>query len=345
MDKISAFITALSGFAWPALILLAGFFFRKELQGFLTFAKQQLASGAALKWKDFEFKGLDLASFERRDGSGYKQVPADDTLFDRRHASYATNKSLFLVHRVRPTGLTHSITQLPTYDVSVYLISHKNFGHMNDVQHVEYYFGHHFGLHLGRRGTKYIVENGTDGFAVMVNAYGPMLCEARIVFNDGTETTVSRYLDFEGTSYRFASDTNAADAVKAGTTFGRSPVTAYNDRGKMRRYALALVVSLLASGVTAQQETKWTARAKLLRGDCGDRVVAEVVETAGTLNAQFNLGGKPTGEAKVILAADGSGQTQFKGAAGQVKLEVSPGRGKRPLKTSQIAGQCEWSWN
>lgn len=215
MDQLSALLTALSGFAWPVLVLFVGAYFRQEVSSILVFAKQQLASGAALKWKDFEFKGLDLAAFDRRDGSGYKQVPADDALFEQRHASYKANKNLFLVHRVRATGRVHTVTSLPTYDVSVFLISHKNFGHLNDVREVQYYFGHHFGLKLGQHGTKYVVENGTDGFAVVVNAYGPMLCEARVVFHDGRETTVSRYLDFEGTSYRFNSDTNAADERKA----------------------------------------------------------------------------------------------------------------------------------
>lgn len=106
------------------------------------------------------------------------------------------------------------ITKLPTFDVSVYLLPHKNFGRMNDVRQVEYYFGQHFGLTQSAYGTKFIVENGSDDFAVRVNAYGPMLCEARIVFHDGVETTVSRYLDFEGTSYRFQSTTNVADLEK-----------------------------------------------------------------------------------------------------------------------------------
>ena len=74
---------------------------------------------------------------------------------------------------------------------SVYLIAHKNFGHVNEVRQVEYYFGQHFRLRKSEYGTKYIVENGTDGFAVKTNAYGPMLCEARIIFHDGTETTIS----------------------------------------------------------------------------------------------------------------------------------------------------------
>jgi hypothetical protein len=98
--------------------------------------------------------------------------------------------------------------------VSVYLISHKNFGHLNDVREVQYYFGQHIGLKRGDYGTKFIVENGTDSFAVRVTAYGPMLCEARIIFHDESQTTVSRCLDFEGTSYRFRIETNAADLEK-----------------------------------------------------------------------------------------------------------------------------------
>ncbi len=41
-----------------------------------------------------------------------------------------------------------------------------------------------------------------------------MLCEAHVMFQDGTETTVSRYLDFEGMDYRFRSETNASDQQK-----------------------------------------------------------------------------------------------------------------------------------
>lgn len=214
MDAVAKAISALSAFAWPALFLFGILYFQSQIQSILVLARQQLASGAALKWKDFEFKGLDLGSFDERDGTGYRQEPADQELFEKRHESYKVNKNLFLVHRVKPTGQIHLVAKLPTYDVSVYLIPHKNFGHLNDVQEVQYYFGQHFGLSQSAHGTKYIVENGSDGFAVRVNAYGPMLCEARIIFHDSTETTVSRYLDFEGTDYKFRSETNQTDAEK-----------------------------------------------------------------------------------------------------------------------------------
>lgn len=214
MELAAKIIEALPGFAWPALMLFGIVYFRSQIRSLFQLARQQLASGAALKWKDFEFKGLDLASFDARDGSGYRQVAVDKLLFDKRHTNYKANKNLFLVHRVRPTGQIHAVTNLPTYDVSVYLVPHKNFGHLNDVREVQYYFGQHFGLRQSEYGTKFVVENGSDGFAVRVNAYGPMLCEARITFHDSSETTVSRYLDFEGTGYRFRSETNKNDAEK-----------------------------------------------------------------------------------------------------------------------------------
>ena len=45
--------------------------------------------------------------------------------------------------------------------------------------------------------------NGNDGFAVRLSAYGPTLCVARVRFHDGTEATLTRYLDFEGTGYKY----------------------------------------------------------------------------------------------------------------------------------------------
>lgn len=214
MSGLGDMLKGLSGFAWPALIGAVLWWFRRDVAALLQQLRQQIGSGAAIKSKYFEFKGIDISSFDARDGTGYRLEIADNYIFRERHENYDRNKNLFLVHRVRPTGQTHAISGLPTFDISVYIIAHKNFGHLNDVCQVEYYFGQHFGLRQGQFGTKYIVENGTDGFAVKTNAYGPMLCEARVIFHDGSETTVSRYLDFEGTNYRFSPETNLLDSKK-----------------------------------------------------------------------------------------------------------------------------------
>jgi hypothetical protein len=146
MTEFNNLLTALSGFAWPALILAVGFYFRCDIKSLFLQFQRQLASGAALKWKDFEFRAIQIDPLDIRDGSEYVQEPADKNFFDRRHTSYQQNKNLFLVHRARPSGQFHPFNKLPTYDVTVYLLSHKNFGHLNDVKEVHYYFGQHFGL-------------------------------------------------------------------------------------------------------------------------------------------------------------------------------------------------------
>lgn len=220
MSAAGEVLSGLASLAWPGMIIGAGWYFRAEIAGIARDLRTQIAAGAVLKWKDFEFRGPDLSNFDGRLGDSYQRENADKDIYEKRHSSYSTNKNLFLVHRVRPTGRNHAVNGLPTFDISIYLIGHKNFGHINDVEKVEYYFGEHFGKKISQYGTKYIVKNGTDGFAVRINAYGPTLCEARIYFHDGTETTVSRYLDFEGTAYRFKPEVNAQDRQKLAAGIG-----------------------------------------------------------------------------------------------------------------------------
>ncbi len=214
VGHIAKLVEAAAGFAWPALLAFVVWCFRTQITVLFQPLRQQLASGAAIKWRDFEFKGFNIESFEVKSGSDYSQIPADQQVLDERHEAYKRSKNLFLVHRVRPTGQDHSVTALPTFDVSVYLLSHKNFGHINDVREVEYYFGQHFGLKQAEFGTKFVVRNGSDNFAIRVTAYGPTLCEARLLFHDGSKAIVSRYLDFEGTIYRFQSSVNPKDEEK-----------------------------------------------------------------------------------------------------------------------------------
>jgi len=216
MAALGDVLKGLSGFLWPGLIGLVIWWFRRDFVALLALLRQQIASGAAIKFKYFELKGTDIASFDARGGGAYRLEPADQTIFEHRHESYSRSKNLLLVHRIRPTGENHKVNKQPTFDISVYLVAHKNFGHLNDIRWVEYYFGDYFGREMSKFGAKYVVENGNDGFAVRTNAYGPMLCEARIIFHDGSEATVSRYLDFEGTNYRFSPDVNDTDAAKAG---------------------------------------------------------------------------------------------------------------------------------
>lgn len=211
MDNIVAVISSL---AWPATILTIGWYLKEHIISVLVALKRQLSFGASMKYKDFEFHGITINASVDKDGSGFTREPAENEILEARNAIYERLKNIFVVHRVRATGELHSANGLPTYDVSIYLVPHKNFGALNDVSRVEYYFGHYFGRSESANGTKYIVTNGSEGFAVKLSAYGPMLCEARIVFHDGSEALTNRYLDFEGTGYKFDPETLLTDQKK-----------------------------------------------------------------------------------------------------------------------------------
>jgi hypothetical protein len=198
MKDLAALLGAV---AWPLVVGGAIWFFRKYIVAALDAARRQFSSGARLKWKDFEFEGVNLSAFSVGGAEAYRREVATKALLDQREAKYAEQKNLFLVHRVAPTGSIHDKAELPTYDVLIKLVRHKHYGRLNDVARVEYYFGKYFGRDVGEYGAKYVVEDGSDGFAVRIDGYGPTLCEATVFFHDGSVATCSRYLDFEGTSY------------------------------------------------------------------------------------------------------------------------------------------------
>ena len=81
MTEFNNFLTAMSGFAWPALMLAVGIYFRGEIKSLFRQFQRQLASGAALKWKDFEFRAIQIDPLDLRDGSEYVQGARRQELF------------------------------------------------------------------------------------------------------------------------------------------------------------------------------------------------------------------------------------------------------------------------
>jgi hypothetical protein len=69
-----------------------------------------------------------------------------------------------------------------------------------------------------------------------------------------------------------------------------------------------------------------------------------VVERPGSMNIKTFINGKLSTDFDIVLAPDGSGKAQARGAMGRVVYEVLPGNGKRPMKSSQLDGTCQWAW-
>jgi hypothetical protein len=159
--------------------------------------------GASLKYGALELHGIKIDSAQELKSGVFDKSGADKELFESRDAIYRLQKNIFLVHRAIKTSELHERNGLPIYDISIYLVGHKNYGALNDVKYVEYYLGEYFKSPLSKYGAKFVVKNSKDGFAVRTTAYGPVLCQARIYFHDGTSVIANRYIDFEGSGYKF----------------------------------------------------------------------------------------------------------------------------------------------
>ncbi|MBY5867380.1 pYEATS domain-containing protein [Rhizobium leguminosarum] len=211
VSAVTELLKALAEFSWPAAVALILWWFHAPLRGILDALKAQIWRGASVKYGEIELHGIQLDNFPLAAGSVYEKVGADDQLLSARHEVYRLQKNVFLVHRAVKTQEVHKGTGKASYDISVYLIAHKSYGALNDVQRVEYYFGKYFDRKTYSNGAKYIVKNSKNGFAVRTTAYGPTLCEARLYFHDGSSAMVNRYLDFEGSGYEFDPNVNAFD--------------------------------------------------------------------------------------------------------------------------------------
>ncbi|MCO6178237.1 pYEATS domain-containing protein [Ciceribacter sp. RN22] len=190
--------------AWPLAFVVFVWRFYQPVKQILEALRQQIIRGATVKYGEVELNGVSISDFPLADSSFYTVSAADEEIFKKRHENYSSSKNIFLVHRVKLTGEVHGSVSLPIYDVSVYLVGHKHYGALNEVKSVEYYFGEYFredGNH--QFGSKYVVRNSRNGFAVRTTAYGPTLCEARVQYHDGSEALLSRYVDFEGTGYKY----------------------------------------------------------------------------------------------------------------------------------------------
>ncbi len=105
-----------------------------------------------------------------------------------RKRRYAENHGLFLVHTWRPSRSPDQVA-----DISIRLYQHGQ-GPMTagKIKSVEYHLGSMF---FKQTVTK---TNSKDSFELKVAAYGPMLCLAKVNFDDGTPPLeLERYIDFE----------------------------------------------------------------------------------------------------------------------------------------------------
>jgi hypothetical protein len=121
-----------------------------------------------------------------------KQQEDEQPLEDRRRKEYEDNHGLFLGHYWEP-----SVKEGQKADIRVQLLAHRHPDSRKTpleegvVERVTYQLGENF------EEETVVKRNRKDNFALEFCLYSPVLCLAKVEFNDDTEPLyLSRYIDF-----------------------------------------------------------------------------------------------------------------------------------------------------
>ncbi len=126
------------------------------------------------------------------DSSADIKLPSDKSWQDvekHRIALYEKSRGLFLVHEWRPSSDPEQVA-----DVVIFLRQHPSADQPlmdGSIKSVDYHLGAKFS-------DKTIVKTDPDdSFKLEISAYGPLLCVARVNFDDGhAAISLNRYIDF-----------------------------------------------------------------------------------------------------------------------------------------------------
>jgi hypothetical protein len=185
----STFWAIVPSVLWTLIVAFLILRFQTEFQQIFKALASRLRSGAALK----------VAGLEIGEDSGLNAKPGDFSGEDsrigvreddgarkkQRDALYAKSRGVMLAHRLQRSSQDGQL-----YDILIYVIPHKSVS-LVGVCTVEYFFGHYWGNKI------FPSHDRSRGFPVVTSGYGPFLCTAKVIYNDGAEIVISRYIDFE----------------------------------------------------------------------------------------------------------------------------------------------------
>ena len=202
LKDVSGFVSALSNFAWPAMVALLLYVLRRHIKDFAELAAKRFEQASDVEIGVLKFRGVMVSANGQvlKEEFDYADIPdASKVDFENRRRIYAESKSLMLVHTLKPKEPKEYFSGLRIFDVSVFVVSHAGRGKLNDIKSVAYYFGDKFGGSRKSKsfGSRFEVSSANNAFAMALEMYGPCLCVAVIDFHDGTSCRTSRYLDVE----------------------------------------------------------------------------------------------------------------------------------------------------
>jgi hypothetical protein len=194
---IEAISTLVSAVSWPLLVVFLVYYFGKPLKGFIArmaeFSLKASPTGLEASAKIQELKeelrhvepniSTDIPTKE--DALAGTVDRSREERITHRHNIEENNREVYLVHVIEPS---RHLGQ--TFDIFIYLKRHRS-NNMADINYAEFFLGRHWKNNI------YKIENTGGLIGISISAYGPVLCTCRVVFQDGHEIMLDRYVDFE----------------------------------------------------------------------------------------------------------------------------------------------------
>lgn len=138
--------------------------------------------------KTMEAHGFGMKTESAPNRAQDEPMPSWEQLNVLRVARYQATRGLFLAHSWLPSETDGQVA-----DVRLHLLQHGH-GPLTDgtIKAVEYTLGPKFSAH------SIVRNNPEDGFALDVSMWGPMLCLAKVYFDDSSmPILLDRYVDFD----------------------------------------------------------------------------------------------------------------------------------------------------
>ena len=109
-----------------------------------------------------------------------------DARSEHRQQLYKQAHGIQLVHTILPSKQYTN----DYWDILIYLVRHKS-DDLSIVDYAEFFLGHYWENNI------FNVPNSESFIGIAISAYGPVLCTCRVVFTNGEEVMLSRYIDLE----------------------------------------------------------------------------------------------------------------------------------------------------
>ncbi|GEP93564.1 hypothetical protein SAMN05660909_05471 [Chitinophaga terrae (ex Kim and Jung 2007)] len=163
--------------------------FRKQFVSLLDSLALRIKSGVQLRIGSVEIGALDIQKADSSHNNSIYEIIVDGERNIVRNKYYEDCRGVMLVHKV-----FRSLEASQYYDLLIYVIPHNN-STLIQVKSVEYFLGPHWNNQVFK------TRDRSKGFAIKTSAFGEFLCTTKIIFTDGQEITINRYIDFEMGGY------------------------------------------------------------------------------------------------------------------------------------------------